>query len=271
MQFGHPFSGKHFSSINSLKVRVDMISVSEEFQEATKNWLEKAIKQDYAHKFSWLGRPIIQIPQDIYALQELIWETKPDLIIETGVAHGGSLIMSASMLALLDYCTASENSVPLDPMRSGRMVVGIDIDIRVHNRKAIEAHPLSHLITLIEGSSTDVNVFEQIVELSAGFERVMVCLDSNHTHDHVLSELNIYAPLVTPDCYCVVWDTGIEDLPEGSCADRPWDKGNNPKTAVFEYLESLERGGLSVYEIDKEIEAKIAVTASPDGFLRRTR
>lgn len=190
-------------------------------------------------------------------MQELIWTVKPDLIIETGIAHGGSLIMSASMLALLDYCGIE---------KAKRKVVGIDIDIKPHNRAALESHPLAHLVELIVGSSSELNVIEQVCAIAEGYKKIMVFLDSNHTHDHVLAELKAYAPLVSVGSYCVVWDTGIDDLPDRFYNDRPWGKGNNPKTAVHEYLEHIDG-----FEIDKTIEHKLAITAAPDGFLRRVR
>ena len=229
-------------------------------------WLREAIRYKYAHNFSWLGRPILQIPQDIYAIQEIVWKVKPDLIIETGIAHGGSLIMSASMLALLDYCEAIDQRRTLDPLGSRRRVVGVDIEIRPHNREAIEAHPMAHLIEMIEGSSVAPDVVEQVKAVAKGYERTLVFLDSDHTHDHVLAELEAYAPLTSVGSYCVVWDTGIEDLPESFCANRPWGKGNNPKTAVYEYLRSTD-----CFEIDKFINHKLLITASPDGFLRRIK
>ncbi len=220
----------------------------------------------YSYNFSWLGRPIIQYPQDIVAMQELIWQVKPDLIIETGIAHGGSLIFSASMLALLDLCDAIESGTPMDPRQSKRKVLGIDIEIRPHNRAAIEAHPMATRIQMIQGSSIDPAVIEQVHQVAKEYDRILVCLDSNHTHDHVLSELEAYASLVTPGSYCVVFDTIIEDMPAGSFPDRPWDKGNNPKTAVWEYLKDHPE-----FEIDKSIQHKLLITVAPDGYLRRVR
>lgn len=254
----------------------DGIARDVSFNALTHEWLLRAIKHNYAQNFSWLGRPIVQIPQDIYALQEIIWTVNPDLIIETGVAHGGSLVMSASMLAVLDYCEAVAESRVIDPRQSKRRVVGIDIDIRTHNRKGIESHPLAHLITLIQGSSIAKEVIDQVTQIAAGFNRVLVCLDSNHTHDHVLAELEAYAPLTAIGSYCIVWDTGVEDLPDGFVTDRPWGKGNNPKTAVFEYLRRLTDEGRNTadgaalrFSVDKVIEHKLAITAAPDGFLKR--
>ena len=239
-------------------------------------WNRESIRHSDALNFTWLGRPVIQIPQDLYATQELIWRCRPDLIIETGIAHGGSLVMSASMLALLDYCDAIEKDVVLDPKASRRKVVGIDIDIRPHNRAAIGTHPMRHKIHTIQGSSVALEVARQVSAHAEGYDRIMVFLDSNHTHDHVLDELELYAPYVSKGSYCVVWDTGVEDLPDEMCSNRPWGKGNNPKTAVWEYMKRIagegrkaRDGGELRFEYDRTIEHKIAITASPDGFLRR--
>ena len=232
----------------------------------SKEWIERANGAKYSYHFEWLGRPIIQYPQDMVAMQELIWAVRPDLVIETGIAHGGSLMLSASALALLDYCEAVEQGVALDPHASRRRVVGVDIDIRSHNRAAIEAHPLAHKITMIEGSSIEPEVASQVRDIARGHERILVCLDSNHTHAHVLAELDAYAPLVSQGSYCVVFDTIIEDMPPGSFTDRPWDRGNNPKTAVWEYLKTHPE-----FEIDKTIEHKLLITVAPDGYLKRSR
>jgi cephalosporin hydroxylase len=205
----------------------------------------------YSYHFTWLGRPIIQYPQDIIALQEIIWNVKPDLIIETGIAHGGSIIFSASMMELLG---------------GNGHVLGIDIDIRQHNRIEIEKHPMFKRITMIEGSSIDLDIEKRVYEIAKQYTIIMVCLDSNHTHKHVLEELKLYASLVTKGSYCVVFDTCIEDLPAGSFPDRPWDKGNNPKTAVREFLKTHPE-----FEIDKFIENKLLITAAPDGYLKRIR
>jgi cephalosporin hydroxylase len=219
---------------------------------------------------------VIQIPQDIYAMQELAWMIKPDLIIETGIAHGGSLVASASLLALLDYCDAASVGKPVETTSSSRRVVGIDIALRPHNRQAIQSHPLSRLIEIVDGSSTDPAVIERVKNTAKNHERILVFLDSNHSHDHVLAELDAFAPMTSPGSYCVVWDTGIEDFPESPGGDRPWGQGNNPKTAVWEYLRRLQShprtaadGGTLSFEIDKTIESKLLLTAAPDGFLRR--
>ncbi len=220
----------------------------------------------YSHNFEWLGRPIIQVPPDTVALQELIWKVKPDLIIETGIAHGGSLIMSASMLALLDMCDAIELGAVLDPNKSKRKVLGLDIDIRSHNRQAIEAHPMSSRIQMIQGSSISPEVIEQVKAVSKHYQRIMVCLDSNHTHDHVLAELEAYAPLTSVGSYCVVMDTLIDDMPNEMFPDRPWGPGDNPKTALRTYLKTH-----SEFEIDKSIDHKLLISVAPDGYLKRIK
>ncbi|WP_278348186.1 cephalosporin hydroxylase family protein [Stutzerimonas kunmingensis] len=239
-------------------------------------FMVSSIEAMYSYNYTSLGRPIIQYPQDMIAMQEIIWAVKPDLIIETGIAHGGSLIMYASALALIDYAEAVELGRTLDPNASKRRVLGIDIDIRAHNRAAIEAHPMSHRIEMIQGSSIDSEIISRVHEYSRGYEKVMVVLDSNHTHDHVLAELEAYGSLVSKGSYCVVFDTVVEDLPCGMYKDRPWDKGNNPKTAVIEYLRRLEEigardaGGFPVsYKVDRCVEDKLLITVAPHGYLRR--
>lgn len=217
----------------------------------------------YSYNYSWLGRPVIQYPQDMMAMQELIWKVKPDLIIETGIAHGGSLIFSASMLALLDVCDAEAG---IAATGSRRKVLGIDVDIRPHNRAAIEAHPMASRIQMIQGSSIDPGIVELVRSVAAGYSRVLVCLDSNHTHAHVLAELEAYAQLTSVDSYCVVFDTIVEDMPAELAFDRPWAPGNNPKTAVWEFLKSHTN-----FEIDKSIQDKLLITVAPDGYLKRCR
>jgi cephalosporin hydroxylase len=211
-----------------------------------------------------MNRPIIQYPQDIVAAQELVWQIKPDLIIETGIAHGGSLVMSASMLALLDLCDGIESGSRIDPNKSKRKVLGIDFDIRPHNRAAIEAHPMASRIQMIQGSSIDPGVIAKVHSMADNYSRVLVCLDSNHTHEHVLAELHAYAPLTSVGSYCVVFDTIIEDLPAEMFPDRPWGPGNNPKTAVWEYVKTHPE-----FEIDKSIQHKLLITVAPDGYLVR--
>jgi cephalosporin hydroxylase len=213
-----------------------------------------------------MGRPIIQYPQDMIAMQELIWRIKPDLIIETGIAHGGSLIFSASMLAILDMWEAIEANEMLAPKKSRRRVLGIDIDIRAHNRAAIEAHPMASRIQMIQGSSIAPDIVEQVKEVAREFRHILVCLDSNHTHDHVLAELDAYAPLTSVGSYCVVFDTMVEDLPAEMFPDRPWGPGDNPKTAVWDYLKKHRE-----FEIDKSIQQQLMITVAPDGYLKRVR
>ncbi len=232
--------------------RISANGLNQELRSSADDFLRKSLSAQYSYNFSWLGRPIIQYPQDIVALQELIWQVQPDLIIETGIARGGSLIFSASMLELLASCTGVEGEV-----------LGIDIDIRAHNRKAIEEHPLSKRIRMIEGSSIAPEVIAQVRERARGKQRVLVCLDSNHTHAHVLAELEAYAPLTTLDSYCVVFDTIIEDMPE-SVRDRAWGHGNNPKTAVQAYLRSHPE-----FQIDASMRNKLLITAAADGYLKR--
>jgi len=223
-------------------------------------WLELAGTAGQQYTWDWLGLPIIQISQDVVQFQQLIHSTCADLIIETGIARGGSLAFSASMLCLLDVMEG------LDPRQSPRKVVGVDIDIRPHNRKALDEHPLRFKMELIEGSSIDTDIIKQVRSHSDGVERVLVSLDSNHTHEHVLAELNAYADLVSVASYCIVFDTAIEDLPAGSFPDRPWDVGNNPKTAVHEWLKSHPE-----FEIDKDIDNKLLISVAPDGYLKRVR
>ncbi len=228
------------------------------------DFMEESVATQYSYNFEWLSRPIIQYPQDIVATQEIIWKVKPDLIIETGIAHGGSLVLSASLLALLDYCDASEEETLLDPAKPNRMVLGVDIDIREHNLEALNKHPMRNRMHLIEGSSIDTGVIDKVHQISKGYKSIMVFLDSNHTHDHVLAELEAYAPLVSSGSYCVVFDSVIEDLPNELSSDRPWGKGNNPKTALRKYLENN-----SDFSIDTSIQDKILISVAPDGYLVR--
>jgi len=225
-------------------------------QTAAAEFMKASIGAKYSYNFSWLGRPVIQYPQDIVAMQELIWTLQPELIIETGIAHGGSLIFSASMLELNATCGG-----PADAK-----VVGVDIDIRAHNRKAIEAHPMFRRITMVEGSSVAPAVVDAVRAMAAGKKSVLVCLDSNHTHEHVLAELEAYAPMTTVGSYCVVFDTIVEDLPEVLSFERPWGPGDNPKTAARRYLADHPE-----FEIDHRVDAKILIGVAPHGYLRRVR
>lgn len=248
--------------------RVRSYKTNASLQTASQNFFKEIGigKANYVYNFFWLGVPIIQIPQDLQAMQEMIWEAKPDLIIETGIAWGGTLIHSASMLAILESCGLIENG----------HVLGVDIDIRPHNKEAIIAHPLSNKITMFEGSSIDEKIIDKVRLFSKSHKRIMVFLDSDHTHDHVLFELEAYAPLVSKGSYCMVGDTIIEDAPDGMVSERPWCKGNNPKTAVWEFIRRIKEEGRKAadglnlnFEINKELEHKILVTGSPDGFLKR--
>ncbi len=227
---------------------IEGLGTDTDVQALSRIWVREIARHKYTYNFTWLGRPVIQFPQDLMAMQEIIWQVKPDLIIETGVAHGGSLIFSASMLELIG---------------GDGVVLGVDIDIRPHNRLAIEQHPLARRIELIQGSSVDLVIAQQVQAVAAGKKRVLVVLDSNHTHAHVLKELQLYSPLVTKESYLVVFDTLIEDMPDDLIKDRPWGKGNNPKTAVWEFLQSNSR-----FVVDKNIEHKLLITVAPDGYLK---
>lgn len=258
------------SEIKSFKEEVD-INISRlgrdlDVQALSRVWVREVSRHKWAYNFSWLGRPAIQFPNDAWALQELIWQVKPDLIIEAGIAHGGSLIFSASILALLDLCDAVNAGTVMDPTKSNRKVLGIDIDIRTHNKEAIIKHPLSSRIEMIEGSSIDPEIISRVHSVAENHKVIMVILDSNHTHDHVLAELKAYAPLTSIGSYCCVFDTLVEDMPEEMSLDRPWGPGNNPKTAVWEYLKSNEE-----FSIDKLIEHKLLITVAPDGYLKRIK
>ena len=256
-----------------VKARLARVPEEKELCNAAKKFMAESTNPKYSYNFFWLGRPIIQYPQDIVAMQELIWEVKPDLIIETGIAHGGSLILYASLLAQLDMIDAIENGESINPRASERKVLGIDIDIREHNRIAIEEHPMSSRIQMIQGSSVDKEIIDQVKDIAKEYKKIIVCLDSNHTHAHVLAELEAYAPLTSVGSYCVVFDTIIEDLPGDMYPDRPWSKEDNPKTAVHEYLHKLkskEGKGYIEFEIDKEIDNKLLISVAPSGYLKRT-
>jgi cephalosporin hydroxylase len=227
---------------------IKQMSEDVSLQNLTIEWFQKASEYEYPYHFSWLGRPIIQFPQDIVMMQEIIWEVQPDLIVETGIARGGSLIFYASMLELLG---------------GEREVLGIDIDIRAHNKVAIEQHPMFERIKMIQGSSVDEEIVKQVYKIAEGKQKILVAFDSKHTHEHVLKELELYSPLVTQGSYLVVFDTIVEDMPPEFFSNRPWNKGNNPKTAVYEFLSKNDR-----FEIDKTINAKLLITGSPDGYLK---
>jgi cephalosporin hydroxylase len=249
-----------------IAARIAAIRENQELCGAAARFMSASIAPRYSYNFQWQGRPIIQYPQDMVAMQELIWEVRPDLVIETGIAHGGSLIFSASMLALLDMCDAIEAGEVLNPAKSQRKVLGIDIDIRAHNRAAIEAHPMGSRIQMLQGSSVAPEIVAQVHTIAAAHSRVLISLDSNHTHDHVLAELEAYAPLTSLGSYCVVFDTVVEDMSASAFPDRPWGPGDNPKTAVWAYLKSH-----SEFEIDRSIPDKLLISVAPDGYLKRIR
>lgn len=230
------------------KVRISTMADDTSLRTCSEDWLASITQHKYAYNFTWMGRPIIQLPQDMIAMQEIIWRVQPDLIIETGIAHGGSLVYYASLLELLG---------------GDRLVVGVDVDIRAHNRAALETHPMIKRIRMIEGSSIDPQVVRQVADFAKDRTRVLVTLDSNHTHEHVRAELELYSPFVTRDSYMVVFDTVVEDMPKSLFPDRPWGPGNNPKTAVWDFLKSTDR-----FEIDRELESKLLLTVAPDGYLK---
>lgn len=230
--------------------RIEDQGENEKLQAVSKEFTEQTIRSGYSYNFTWMGRPIIQYPQDMVAMQEIIWELKPDLIIETGIAHGGSLIFYASLLELIG---------------KGE-VLGVDIDIRAHNRAEIEKHPMFRRIKMIQGSAIDKGIVEQVAAAAAGKKTVLVCLDSNHTHDHVLAELELYSPFVTLNSYLVVFDTIVEFLPKGFFSDRPWSVGDNPRTAITEFLKKRDD-----FVIQKQIDNKLLVSVAPDGYLKRVK
>lgn len=230
--------------------RIKSYSRDRKFRALSLEWIKQGFLREYPYNFEWLGRPIIQYPGDMFAAQEIIWEVKPDLIIETGIAHGGGLIFYASMLELIG---------------KGE-VLGIDIDIRKHNKKKIEKHKLFKRIKMIEGSSVDKEVIKKVTDIVKKHKKIMVCLDSLHTHDHVLKELNLYSKFVSPGSYLVVFDTIIEYLPKGFFNNRPWDKGNSPVTAIKSFLKKNKD-----FIINKDIGNKLAITSTPGGFLKKVR
>ena len=232
------------------KKRIKDQSKNEKLLQASKQFTEETIKAKYSYNFTWMGRPIIQYPQDMIAMQEIIWDVKPDLIIETGIAHGGSLIYYASILELIG---------------KGE-ILGIDIDIREHNKKEIEHHPMSKRINMMQGSSISDEIIEKVKGYAKEKKTVMVCLDSNHTHAHVLKELELYSPFVTVGSYLVAFDTIIEELPEDMYNDRHWGIGDNPKTAVHEFLKRNDS-----FVINNEVDNKLLVSVAPDGYLKRVK
>lgn len=242
---------EHEKFTAEVAANIDGLHADQDVRALSRIWLREITRHKYAYNFRWMGRPIIQFPQDMIAMQELIWDIKPDLIIETGIAHGGSVLYYASLLELIG---------------GEGYVLGVDIDIRAHNRAEIEAHPMSKRLQMIQGSSIDPQTVRQVAEHARGKKRVLLILDSNHTHEHVLAELRAYSPFVTKGSYMVVFDTLLEDMPDDLLGDRPWGKGNNPKTAVREFLLESNR-----FEIDERMVSKLLITVAPDGYLRCVR
>ena len=230
--------------------RIEAQGKNEKLLDASRYFTEETIRSGYSYNFTWMGRPIIQYPQDMMAMQEIIWEIKPDLIIETGIAHGGSLIYYASLLELIGKGT----------------VLGVDIDIREHNRAEIEKHPISKRITMIQGSAIDIDIIEQVKPYTKDQKVVMVCLDSNHTHAHVLKELELYSQFVTAGSYLIAFDTIVEDLPQDLYNNRSWSVGDNPKTAVLEFLKNNND-----FIIDKMVDNKLLVSVAPGGYLKKIK
>jgi cephalosporin hydroxylase len=236
--------------IDERKQRIASNAHNEALRKAATDFNTASNKSQYSYNFSWMGRPIIQYPQDMIAMQELIWEIKPDLIIETGIAHGGSLIFYASLLELIG---------------NGK-VLGVDIDIRAHNRAEIEAHPMFRRIEMIQGSSIDQGTVDKVSAIAKQHSKILVTLDSNHTHEHVLRELELYSPFVSSGSYLVAFDTIVEDLPDGYMPGRPWKQGDNPKTAVRAFLATHPE-----FESDRSIDNKLLISVGPEGYLKKVR
>ena len=231
-------------------------------KELSHKWLNHSWKNKYTYHFSWLGRPIIQMPQDILALQEIIWKVKPDLIIETGIAHGGSVCLSASLLALLEIDDLKKNP----KSKLNRKVIGIDIDIRKHNKEKIEKHFLADKIEMIEASSVEIKTFEKVEKISKNYSKILVILDSNHTEEHVLQELTLYGSLVSKNSYCIVFDTIISEMASDFSNNRPWNRRNSPKTAINKFLKKEDK-----FIVDKSIDNKLLISMAPGGFLKKVK
>lgn len=236
-----------FTKRNEKKLK--QMGKDSEFKKKSQDWFFHSLKHEYSYHFEWLGLPIIQYPQDIVAYQEIIWNVKPDLIIETGIARGGSLVLSASMLQLIGK----------------GQVLGIDIDIKKENLKKIESHFLKKRIKMIQGSSIDENIIKQVKKIAKNKKKIMVVLDSNHTHQHVLNELENYSQFVKKGSYLIVFDTIIEDIPKKLTekTSRPWKKGNSPKSAIKEFLKKNSR-----FKIDNMIDNKLQISVAPNGYLK---
>ena len=243
-----------------------MYKKNKNFTEIAQKFMIESVKNKYSYNFSWLSRPIIQYPQDIINIQELIWDLKPDCIIETGIAHGGSVIFNASLLCLLELENAINENDVFDHTNPLRKVYAVDIDIREHNLNEINNHFLKNRIELFEGSSIDKKIFNKIKRSVREFKKILVILDSNHSHDHVLNELKLYSDLVSKDSFCIVMDTIIDDLPKSLSPDRPWGPNNSPKSAVKEFLKTNK-----LFQIETKFEEKALITVAPSGFLKRIK
>ena len=239
-------------------------SHDDKFRTLSESWFKKSTDFNYSYHFDWLSRPIIQYPQDMIALQEIIWKVKPDLIIETGIAHGGSLIYSASLLGMIDICKMYDQKTTLSYKDTNSLVLGIDIEIRKENKKLIKKHPLSNKIRMIEGDSIAENIVREVSEIAKNFNRILVCLDSNHSHKHVLEELKLYSKFVTKDSYCIVFDTAIENLKDNPI--KGWGPGNSPRTAVNDFVKNNKN-----FEIDYSIDNKLMISVAKGGYLRKVR
>ena len=235
------------------------------FIKLSDSWLNKSWRHKYTYHFKWMDRPIIQMPQDVLALQEIIWKVKPDLIIETGIAHGGSICLSASLLALLEMADNYKKN-DINKTKNNRKVIGIDVDIRKHNKEKLNNHFLSEKMIMIEASSVELKTFEKVKEISQDFSNILVILDSNHTDQHVLKELNLYGSLVSQNSYCIVFDTIIEKMDDAFSKDRPWSKENSPKSAIEKFLKTNES-----FEIDYSVDDRLILSMAPGGFLKKIR
>jgi cephalosporin hydroxylase len=255
----------HEAFLAEVKQNIEGLREDTDVQALSRIWLREITRHKYAYNFSWMGRPIIQLPQDMLAMQEIIWNLKPDLIIETGIAHGGSLIYYASLLELVNLETEPENLQATPGVRP--YVLGIDIDIRAHNLAAIQQHTMYQRkrIQLIEGSSISEEVFAQVRQHAENKRNIVVVLDSNHTHEHVLQELNFYSSFIKQGGYLIVFDTVIEAMPDDllHTQNRPWKKGDNPQTAVQAFLTQNDR-----FQPDWDLEAKLLITVAPMGYLK---
>ncbi|GKU76795.1 cephalosporin hydroxylase family protein [Paenibacillus sp. L3-i20] len=228
---------------------IQALGNNETLKKTAHDFILQQVEHKYTYNFTWLGIPIIQFPQDMIALQEVIWKVKPDVIIETGIARGGSAIFYASLQKLIG---------------NDGIVIGVDVDIRPHNRVEIENHPLSKNIYLIEGDSVSQEVYKQVVNIVSNRKSVLIILDSNHTHEHVYKELEVYSPLVSENSYLIVLDTVVDDMPDHFFEDRPWKSGNSPKSAVRQFLKHNQQ-----FVVDKSIEDKLLITVAPEGYLKR--